>query len=130
MAPPCAPSGSRLPKLAAAYLVNELGNWLGEIALAILVFDQTGSPVATAGAVRRDALRPGVLDAAAGRPARRSCHARALPLLYASEAAAFARWPCSRRGVRARGRPGARGARRLAGVARRARRPEPPRRRS
>jgi len=37
------------PRLAGANLVNELGNWLGEIALAILVFDQTGSPMATAG---------------------------------------------------------------------------------
>jgi MFS family permease len=35
-------------RLAAASLVNELGNWLGEIALAVIVFDQTGSPVATA----------------------------------------------------------------------------------
>ena len=36
------------PNLGLAYLVNELGNWLGEIALAVLVFDQTGSPMATA----------------------------------------------------------------------------------
>jgi MFS family permease len=36
------------PRLAVANLVNELGNWLGEIALAVLVFDQTGSPIATA----------------------------------------------------------------------------------
>jgi hypothetical protein len=35
-------------KLASANLVNELGNWMGEIALAVLVFDQTGSPMATA----------------------------------------------------------------------------------
>src|SRR6476620_8851932 len=34
--------------LAFAYLVNELGNWLGEIALAVLVYDQTRSPMATA----------------------------------------------------------------------------------
>ena len=39
---------SGFPNLGFAYLVNELGNWLGEIALAILVFDQTGSPMATA----------------------------------------------------------------------------------
>ena len=41
----------RLPgfkSLGVAYLVNELGNWLGEIALAVLVYDQTGSPMATA----------------------------------------------------------------------------------
>ena len=38
----------RLPgfgQLAGAYTVNELGNWVGEIALAVLVFDQTGSPL-------------------------------------------------------------------------------------
>jgi len=42
----------RLPvfrRLALARFVDELGDWLGEIALAVLVFDQTGSPLATAG---------------------------------------------------------------------------------
>ncbi|MDQ3729460.1 MAG: hypothetical protein M3355_07700, partial [Actinomycetota bacterium] len=41
----------RLPgfgRLSASYLVNELGNWLGEIALAIVVFELTDSPIATA----------------------------------------------------------------------------------
>jgi MFS family permease len=36
-------------RLAAARVVDELGDWLGEIALAVLVFDRTGSPMATAG---------------------------------------------------------------------------------
>src|SRR5919108_2156060 len=35
-------------RLAVARFVDELGDWLGEIALAVLVFDQTGSPMATA----------------------------------------------------------------------------------
>ena len=34
--------------LAAAYWINDLGNWFGEIALAILVYDRTHSPLATA----------------------------------------------------------------------------------
>src|SRR5437763_13924978 len=34
--------------LAGGYSVNELGNWLGDIALAVLVFDRTGSALATA----------------------------------------------------------------------------------
>src|SRR6187401_1336228 len=34
--------------LASGYTINELGNWLGDIALAVLVFDQTGSAMATA----------------------------------------------------------------------------------
>jgi hypothetical protein len=36
-------------RLMVVRLVDELGDWLGEIALAVLVFDQTGSPMATAG---------------------------------------------------------------------------------
>jgi hypothetical protein len=39
---------STFRRLATSYWVNQLGNWLGEIALAILVFDRTGSPLATA----------------------------------------------------------------------------------
>lgn len=42
----------RLPafrRLALVRFVDELGDWLGEIALAVLVLDQTGSPLATAG---------------------------------------------------------------------------------
>src|SRR5919109_1618840 len=35
-------------RLAAAYSVNELGNWLGDVALAVVVYDRTGSPLATA----------------------------------------------------------------------------------
>jgi NAD(P)-dependent dehydrogenase (short-subunit alcohol dehydrogenase family) len=35
-------------RLAAAYSVNELGNWLGDVALAVVVYDRTGSALATA----------------------------------------------------------------------------------
>src|SRR5437016_5106692 len=35
-------------RLATAYTVNEFGNWLGDVALAIVVFDRTGSALATA----------------------------------------------------------------------------------
>jgi len=34
--------------LAGAYWVNEFGNWIGEIALTILTYDRTHSPLATA----------------------------------------------------------------------------------
>ncbi len=78
------------PNLGLAYFVNEFGNWLGEIALAILVFDQTGSPMATAALFFGMHFTPAILgppivarlDAA---PAR-----LVLPSLYAAEAAAFA----------------------------------------
>ncbi|MGC9221097.1 MAG: hypothetical protein ACP5H2_07075, partial [Solirubrobacteraceae bacterium] len=34
--------------LAGTYAINDLGNWIGEIALAILVYGRTGSALATA----------------------------------------------------------------------------------
>lgn len=77
------------PALGGAYLVNELGNWLGEIALAVLVFDQTGSPLATAALFLGMQFTPALLGppltaAIEHLPARVS-----LPGLYAAEAAAF-----------------------------------------
>src|ERR1043165_1834957 len=77
------------PNLGAAYLVNELGNWLGEIALAVLVFDQTGSPMATAALFcgmhfAPALLGPPLVSALEALPVRVS-----LPLLYAAEAVAF-----------------------------------------
>ena len=76
-------------KLATANFVNELGNWMGEIALAILIFDQTGSPMATAALF----LAIHFLPALAGPPlVARLEHlpARAsLSMLYAAEAAVF-----------------------------------------
>jgi MFS family permease len=78
------------PSLGFAYLVNELGNWLGEIALAVLVFDQTGSPMATAALFfgmhfAPALLGPPIVARLESVPARLS-----LPALYAIEAAAFA----------------------------------------
>jgi MFS family permease len=78
------------PTLGSAYLVNELGNWLGEIALAVLVFDQTDSTLATAGLFlgvhfAPAFLTPPLVSRLDGVNAR-----RALPALYATEAGAFA----------------------------------------
>ena len=82
----------RLPgfkSLGVAYLVNELGNWLGEIALAVLVYDQTGSPMATAalfcGMQFLPALiGPPIVARLENLPARLT-----LPTLYAAESAVF-----------------------------------------
>lgn len=82
----------RLPgfrRLAGGYLVNELGNWLGEVALAVIVFELTGSPLATATLFVAMQFVPALttpllvarLDALSSR--------RALSLLYLGEAAAF-----------------------------------------
>ena len=83
----------RLPgfaNLAFAYLFNELGNWLGEIALAVLVYDQTGSPMATAALFFGMHFAPALLGPPLvawleALPVRAS-----LPLLYAAEAIVFA----------------------------------------
>jgi MFS family permease len=77
------------PRLAFANLVNEIGNWLGEIALAVLVFDATDSALATAALFlgmqfMPALLAPPVVARMEGLGGRRS-----LPLLYATEAATF-----------------------------------------
>jgi predicted MFS family arabinose efflux permease len=76
--------------LAGGYSINELGNWLGDIALAVLVFDQTGSALATAllfcGTRFVPALvSPLVVARVESLPPRRS-----LPLLYGLDAIVFA----------------------------------------
>src|SRR4051812_45963981 len=77
-------------RLAASYSINELGDWMGIIALSVLVFDQTGSALATAalflGTRFLPALFAPVLVAHAERPPPRF----ALPIIYCCEAAAFA----------------------------------------
>ena len=82
----------RLPgfrSLAFAYSVNELGNWLGEIALAILVFEQTGSAWATAALFLGMQFLPGLAAPALVARVEASGTRRALPALYAAEAATF-----------------------------------------
>jgi MFS family permease len=76
--------------LAFAYLVNELGNWLGEIALAVLVFDATGSTLATAALfLSMQALPALAAPFVVARVERIGVHTT-LPCLYVGEAAAFA----------------------------------------
>lgn len=76
-------------RLAASYAVNELGDWMGIIALSVLVFDHTGSALATAalflGTRFLPALFAPILVAQAEKPPPRY----ALPLIYCGEAAAF-----------------------------------------
>lgn len=76
-------------RLAASYAINELGDWMGIIALSVLVFDRTGSALATAalflGTRFLPALFAPVLITQAEKPPPRY----ALPVLYCGEAAAF-----------------------------------------
>ena len=82
----------RLPafaRLASAYLVNEFGNWLGEVALAIIVFDLTHSPVATAALFIAMQFVPAIgAPPLVGRADALTAR-RALSLIYLAEAACF-----------------------------------------
>src|SRR5262245_50176678 len=76
-------------RLVVSYAVNELGDWLGIVALSVLVFEQTGSAMATTllfiGTGFLPALLTPVVVARLERPPPRFV----LPALYAIEAAAF-----------------------------------------
>jgi MFS family permease len=76
-------------RLATSYGVNELGDWMGIVALSVLVFDRTGSALATAtlflGTRFLPALVAPVLVARVEQPPPRF----ALPVIYCGEAAAF-----------------------------------------
>lgn len=76
-------------RLAVSYAVNELGDWMGIVALSVLVFDQTGSALATTllflGTSFLPALLAPLLVARAEGPPPRFV----LPVLYCGEAAAF-----------------------------------------
>lgn len=76
-------------RLAISYGVNELGDWMGIVALSVLVFDRTGSALATAalflGTRFLPALVAPIMVAKVEQPPPRF----ALPVIYCGEAAAF-----------------------------------------
>ena len=76
-------------RLATSYAVNEMGDWMGIVALSVLVFDRTGSAMATAGLFLGTRFLPAliapVLVARVEQPPPRF----ALPVVYCGEAAAF-----------------------------------------
>jgi MFS family permease len=55
------PKSSRLRRILLAYTVNELGTWFGYLALALGVYDQTHSAIATAGLFIARGLLPALL---------------------------------------------------------------------
>ena len=76
-------------RLAASYAINEMGDWLGLVALSLLVFEATESALATAllflGTGFLPALLTPVFVARLERPPPRFV----LPAIYAAEAAVF-----------------------------------------
>jgi MFS family permease len=76
-------------RLAASYAVNELGDWMGIIALSVLVFDRTDSALATAALFLGTRFLPALLAPILVTRAEQPPPRYALPVIYCGEAAAF-----------------------------------------
>jgi MFS family permease len=76
-------------RLATTYAVNEIGDWMGIIALSVLVFDQTGSALATAVLFLGTRFLPAFLAPILVTRAERPPPRLSLPVIYCGEAAAF-----------------------------------------
>jgi MFS family permease len=76
-------------RLAATYAVNELGDWMGIVALSILVFERTGSALAIAGLFLGTRFLPALLAPILVARAEQPPPRFALPVIYCGEAAAF-----------------------------------------
>jgi MFS family permease len=76
--------------VAGAFTINELGNWLGEIALAVVVFDRTHSPLATAGLFLCARFLPALIGPALTARLEHLRGTRVLPALHLGEALVFA----------------------------------------
>jgi diguanylate cyclase (GGDEF)-like protein len=76
--------------LAAAYLINEFGTWIGEVALAVLVFNRTGSPLATAGLFLALRFLPSLAAPFVTSWVESASTRVVLPALYLLEAALYA----------------------------------------
>ena len=77
-------------RLASAYAINELGDWLGIVALSVLVFDRTDSALATMALFLGTRFLPALVAPAVVVRAERTPPRAALATIYALEAAAFA----------------------------------------
>lgn len=76
-------------RLAISYAVNELGDWMGIVALSVLVFEQTGSPLATTALFLGTGFLPALLAPLLVVRAEQPPPRFALPIIYCGEAAAF-----------------------------------------
>src|SRR5258707_5117354 len=76
-------------RLATTYAVNELGDWMGIIALSVLGVDRPDSVLATAGLFLGTRFLPALLAPILVARAERPPPRFALPVIYCGEAAAF-----------------------------------------
>lgn len=75
--------------LAISYAVNEMGDWLGIVALSVLVFEATNSALATTLLFLGTGFLPALLTPLFVARLERPPPRYVLPLIYAAEAAAF-----------------------------------------
>jgi MFS family permease len=76
-------------RLAISFAINEMGDWLGLIALSVLVFDRTDSAMATAALFLGTGVIPALLTPVVVARLERPPPRFVLPTIYAGEAAAF-----------------------------------------
>ena len=76
-------------RLATSYALNELGDWMGIIALSVLVFDRTDSALATAALFLGTRFLPALVAPILVTHAEKPPPRYALPVIYCGEAAAF-----------------------------------------
>ncbi len=80
------PRSPVLRRILLAYTVNELGTWLGYVALMVGVYDHTHSPLATAGLLVAGRLLPALLVPMAVARVEGSSRRSALSMIYTVEA--------------------------------------------
>ena len=80
------PKSPRLRRILLAYTVNELGTWFGYVALALGVYDNTHSAIATAGLFVARGLLPALLAPVLVARVERSERRGQLAILYLAEA--------------------------------------------
>jgi MFS family permease len=77
-------------RLAVAYTLNEVVDWIATIALALLVFDRTGNALGTTALFVASKFLPGLVVPAFAARAERVPVARCLAVVYVAEALVFA----------------------------------------
>lgn len=76
-------------RLATTYAINELGDWMGIVALSVLVFEKTDSALATTALFLGTRFLPALLAPLLVTRSERPPPRFALPVIYCGEAAAF-----------------------------------------
>ena len=76
-------------RLLATYTVNEMGDWMGIVALSVLVYEGTHSAYATAALFVGTRFLPGILAPLLVTRVEKPPPRLVLPLIYCGETAAF-----------------------------------------